>query len=613
MKKNFAFLALGALFYVIGILTQFYLENINLSLAFYILSYLIVGHRVLYSAVLSISRGAIFSEFFLMSLATLGAFFLGEYPEAVAVMLFYRIGEIFEDYAVGKSRKSITDIMAIRPDLAHVKRENGVESVNPGEVKIGEIIIVHAGERIPLDGVVCSGRANLDTSALTGEALPQAVSENEEILSGTLNLDGVLEITVTKAFSDSTVNRILDMVEMASMRKSKKEQFITRFARYYTPVVVIGAVLLALVPNFFTGFMMWEEWLYRALVFLVVSCPCALVVSIPLSFFGGIGGASKKGILVKGSNYLEALAELDTLVFDKTGTLTKGELKVSEVLAKNCSKEDLLAFAGAMEVHSKHPLALALVEYCQKEEAFKQVTNLVELSGRGLSGEVDGQKVLCGNALLMRENQVEDFADNCRDTAIHIAVEGRYYGSITFTDTLKEEASSALNTLKKLGVGTLVLLTGDKLSVAEDLKKTLPLDEVYGNLLPTDKLAHVERMLGQKSSGTLGFVGDGINDAPVLARADVGIAMGAMGSDAAIEASDVVIMDDNLTRLAQGIAIARKTVTIAKQNIVFAIGVKVGVLILSVFGLANLWMGVFADVGVTVLAILNAFRSLYQK
>lgn len=613
MKKNFAFLALGALFYVIGILTQFYLENINLSLAFYILSYLIVGHRVLYSAVLSISRGAIFSEFFLMSLATLGAFFLGEYPEAVAVMLFYRIGEIFEDYAVGKSRKSITDIMAIRPDLAHVKRGEVVSSVKPGEVQIGEVIVVYAGERIPLDGVVLSGRANLDTSALTGEALPQAISENEEILSGTLNLDGVLEITVTKAFSDSTVSRILDMVEVASMRKSKKEQFITRFARYYTPVVVIGAVLLALVPNFFTGFTMWQDWLYRALVFLVVSCPCALVVSIPLSFFGGIGGASKKGILVKGSNYLEALAELDTLVFDKTGTLTEGELKVNEVLAKNASKEDLLAFACAMEAHSKHPLALALVDYCQSETAIKPVTNLVELSGRGLSGEVDGQKVLCGNALLMEENQVEDFTDNCRNTAIHVAVDGKYYGSITFTDTLKEEAQSALNYLKQLGVGTLVLLTGDKSSVAEDLKQMLPLDEVHGDLLPTDKLAHVERMLGQKGKGTLGFVGDGINDAPVLARADVGIAMGAMGSDAAIEASDVVIMDDNLTRLAQGIAIARKTVTIAKQNIVFAIGIKVGVLILSVFGLANLWMGVFADVGVTVLAILNAFRSLYQK
>ena len=613
MKKNFAFLALGALFYVIGILTQFYLENINLSLAFYILSYLIVGHRVLYSAVLSISRGAIFSEFFLMSLATLGAFFLGEYPEAVAVMLFYRIGEIFEDYAVGKSRKSITDIMAIRPDLAHVKRGEVVSSVKPGEVQIGEVIVVYAGERIPLDGVVLSGRANLDTSALTGEALPQAISENEEILSGTLNLDGVLEITVTKAFSDSTVSRILDMVEVASMQKSKKEQFITRFARYYTPVVVIGAVLLALVPNFFTGFTMWQDWLYRALVFLVVSCPCALVVSIPLSFFGGIGGASKKGILVKGSNYLEALAELDTLVFDKTGTLTKGELKVNEVLAKNASKEDLLAFAYAMEAHSKHPLALALVDYCQSETAIKPVTNLVELSGRGLSGEVDGQKVLCGNALLMEENQVEDFSDNCRHTAIHVAVDGQYYGSITFTDTLKEEAQSALNYLKQLGVGTLVLLTGDKSSVAEDLKQMLPLDEVHGDLLPTDKLAHVERMLGQKGKGTLGFVGDGINDAPVLARADVGIAMGAMGSDAAVEASDVVIMDDNLTRLAQGIAIARKTVTIAKQNIALAIGIKVGVLILSVFGLANLWMGVFADVGVTVLAILNAFRSLYQK
>ena len=587
MKKNFAFLALGALFYVIGILTQFYLENINLSLAFYILSYLIVGHGVLYSAVLSISRGAIFSEFFLMSLATLGAFFLGEYPEAVAVMLFYRIGEIFEDYAMGKSRKSITDIMAIRPDLAHVKRGEVVSLVKPGEVQIGEVIVVYAGERIPLDGVVLSGRANLDTSALTGEALPQAISENEEILSGTLNLDGVLEITVTKAFSDSTVSRILDMVEVASMQKSKKEQFITRFARYYTPVVVIGAVLLALVPNFFTGF--------------------------TLSFFGGIGGASKKGILVKGSNYLEALAELDTLVFDKTGTLTKGELKVNEVLAKNASKEDLLTFACAMEAHSKHPLTLAIVDYCQSETAFQPVTNVVELSGRGLSGEVDGQKVLCGNALLMEENQVEDFSDNCRHTAIHVAVDGQYYGSITFTDTLKEEAQSALNYLKQLGVGTLVLLTGDKSSVAEDLKQMLPLDEVHGDLLPTDKLAHVERMLGQKGKGTLGFVGDGINDAPVLARADVGIAMGAMGSDAAVEASDVVIMDDNLTRLAQGIAIARKTVTIAKQNIVFAIGIKVGVLILSVFGLANLWIGVFADVGVTVLAILNAFRSLYQK
>ena len=608
--KRYGILLSAVILYCFGLALQH--TQIYASLAVFVVAYLLVGYGVLKAAFSSMLKRQVFNEYLLMSLATFGAFFLGEYPEAVAVMLFYNIGELFEDYAVGKSRKSIAEIMAIRPEMATVKRDGELVEVDPDDVLIDDIIVVRAGERIPLDGIVIKGSANIDTSALTGESLPRVISENEEILSGSLNMDALLEIRVTKLFEDSTISRILDMVEMAAMRKSKREQFITKFAKYYTPVVVIGAVLLAIVPNFFTGFTMWQDWLYRSLVFLVVSCPCALVVSVPLSFFGGIGGASKKGILVKGSNYLEVLADIDTIVFDKTGTITTGVLEVSEVLAKNVSKERLLDLMCAIEAHSTHPLARAVVSY-HSSQLTEEITNISEIGGRGLTGYLDGKIILCGNAFLMQENHI-DFSDNHDDTSIHLAYDGNYYGVVTFQDTLKEEAKSALRKLKKLGVKQTVMLTGDKTSVAQKYQTLLGLDKVYGDLLPTDKLSHVETLLKEKNGkGHLAFVGDGINDAPVLARADLGVAMGAIGSDAAVEASDVVIMDDNLSRLAEGIEIARKTVLIAKENTFFAIGIKIGVLLLSVFGLANLWLGVFADVGVTVLAVLNALRSLYTK
>lgn len=609
--KKYLNLALGISFYLIALYTTKILDKEFLGLGFFILSYLIVGYSVLYHAYLSIKEGEVFSEHLLMALATVGAFLLKEYPEAVAVMLFYNIGEIFEGYAVGKSRKSIAEIMSIRPDKARVFRDGKMVELSPEEVSLGERLIVRAGERIPLDGKVLEGSANIDTSALTGESLPVVINQGDEILSGSLNLDGALEIEVTKSFEASTVNRILEMVELASMRKSKREQFITRFARYYTPVVVIGALVLATVPNFFTGFNMWQDWLYRALVFLVVSCPCALVVSVPLSFFGGIGGASKKGILVKGSNYLEALAEVDTLVFDKTGTITKGSLEVESILAKNCSKERLLELMALIEAHSNHPLAKALLHYYNKSSDTTLVTEVVEIGGRGLKGILDGEVLLCGNESLLSEHHI-DVELPLENTCIHLAYQGEYLGAVTFSDVLKPEAKEALTRLRSQNIKKLVMLTGDKTKVAQSFKPALGFDSVYGDLLPQDKLRLVESLLEEKPKA-LAFVGDGINDAPVLARADVGIAMGAMGSDAAIEASDVVIMDDNLMSLSEGIEIAKKTVRIAKQNTFFAIGIKVGVLVLSIFGFANLWLGVFADVGVTVLAVLNALRALSSK
>lgn len=609
--KRYINLILGILFYISALVVSYFIDREMLGLILFISSYLLVGYSVIYSAYLSIKEGEIFSEYFLMTLATLGAFLLQEYPEAVAVMLFYKIGELFENYAVGKSRKSIAEIMAIRPEMARVIHNGQVLTLSPEKVTLGEHILVHAGERVPLDGIVLEGSAHLDSSALTGESLPIVVEKGSEILSGTLNLDGVLEIEVTKVFAESTVNRILDMVELASMRKSKREQFITKFARYYTPVVVIGAVLLATVPNFFTGFTMWQEWLYRSLIFLVVSCPCALVVSVPLSFFGGIGGASKRGILVKGSNYLEALAEVDSMVFDKTGTITKGILEVESILPQGVSQEALLELMAEIEFHSNHPLAKAVLNRYEKGLEKSRVINVSEIGGRGLKGLLDGADILCGNEALMRENHIKVMTP-LENTCIHLAYKGEYLGAVTFSDQLKPEAKEALLQLKASGVKNLVMLTGDKTAVAQSFKDVLGFNRVYGDLLPGDKLTHVEALLKQ-NRGTLAFVGDGINDAPVLARADLGIAMGAMGSDAAIEASDIVIMDDNLNRLAEGIGIAKKTVCIAKQNTVLAIGIKVGVLILSIFGLANLWLGVFADVGVTVLAVLNALRSLSSK
>lgn len=609
--KRYANLILGGLLYLAALIVTYLYREAGIGLGLFIASYLLVGYSVLYSAYLSIKEGEVFSEYFLMALATIGAFLLKEYPEAVAVMLFYNIGEVFEHYAVGKSRKSIAEMMAIRPEVARVIHNDEVLMLSPDEVKLGEVLLVHAGERIPLDGKIIKGSANLDTSALTGESLPIVVEASDEVLSGSLNLDGVLEIEVTKAFEDSTVNRILDMVELASMRKSKREQFITKFARYYTPVVVIGALLLATVPNFFTGFSMWQDWLYRALIFLVVSCPCALVVSVPLSFFGGIGGASKRGILVKGSNYLEALAEVDTMVFDKTGTITKGILAVESLLPQKIEEETLLELVALIESYSNHPLAKAVLACYGKKVDKSRITSVTEVGGRGLKGLLDGEVILCGNAAFMAENEIRDVIP-LENTCIHLAYRGEYLGAITFSDQLKKEAKSTLKALKASGIKSLVMLTGDKNEVAQSFKQSLGFDEVYGDLLPGDKLFHVERLLEAKKT-TLAFIGDGINDAPVLARADIGIAMGAMGSDAAIEASDVVIMDDNLTHLEEGIKIAKKTVTIAKQNTIFAIGIKVGVLLLSVFGLANLWLGVFSDVGVTVLAVLNALRSLSNQ
>ena len=580
----------------------------------FLVPYLIVGYDVLIEAVSGIFRGAFLDENFLMAIATVGAFAIGEYTEAVGVMLFYKVGETFEQYAVGKSRKSIAELMNIRPDYANVLIEGEIVVKDPEEVGIGSKIIVKPGEKVPLDGIVIKGTSYMDTSALTGESVPRSVAEGDEVLSGCINTEGLLEIEVTKEFGDSTVSKILDMVENASNKKSNSENFISRFAAVYTPVVVISAVILALLPPLLIPGQSFSLWLYRALSFLVVSCPCALVISIPLSFFGGIGGASRAGVLVKGSNYLEALAKTETVVFDKTGTLTKGVFAVRDVCpAGDFSREELLTLAALAENYSDHPISKSLRLAAGEPDA-ASVTDAKEIAGHGVEAIVGGKKVLAGNHRLMEREKVEYIPAKAWGTVVYVAVDGSYAGHIIISDEIKADAAAAVKALRQSGVAETVLLTGDIKENAEAVQRELGIDRLHAGLLPGDKVAKLEEILKNKSpKATVAFVGDGINDAPVLARADVGIAMGAMGSDAAIEAADIVIMTDEPSKISTAIKIARRTLSICRQNIVFAIGIKVLVLVLTAFGFTNMWAAVFADVGVAVLAILNSMRTLKKE
>ena len=580
----------------------------------YLIPYGIIGWDVLWRAIRNIKNGQVFDENFLMAVATVGAFGCGEYPEAVAVMLFYQVGELFQSVAVDRSRKSIAALMDIRPDYANIERDGELVQVDPEEVAVGDTIIVKAGERVPLDGTVLEGTSSLDTAALTGESLPRDVQAGDEVVSGCVNLTGLLHVKVNKPFGESTVAKILDLVENSSSKKAKAENFITKFARYYTPTVVFAALALAVLPPLL-GLGPWLMWVQRALNFLVVSCPCALVISIPLSFFGGIGGASKQGILVKGGNYLEALAKADIVVFDKTGTLTKGTFEVTAVHPQQVSEGELLELAALAERFSDHPISRSIQAACQSAPDPNRVTDAKEIAGHGVQAVVDGKTVLAGNQKLMDQFHIP-FEGACHHvgTIIHVAVDGVYLGHIVISDQVKEGAKETLRDLKAAGVRKTVMLTGDSQAVGQAVARQLGLDEVHAELLPGDKVDQVERLLQSKGpKEQLVFVGDGINDAPVLSRADIGVAMGAMGSDAAIEAADIVLMDDDLKKLPVAVRIARKTLRIVRENIVFALTVKFLVLILSAVGVANMWWAVFADVGVSVIAILNSMRMLNAK
>ena len=582
--------------------------------ALFLPAYFVIGWDVLWRAVRNIAHGQVFDENFLMALATVGAFCTGffgqgEYPEAVFVMLFYQVGELFQSYAVGKSRKSIASLMDIRPDYANVERDGKLLQVDPEEVAVGDTITVKAGEKIPLDGLVLEGQSLVDTAALTGESVPRQVRPGDSVISGCVNQNGLLRVQVTKAFGESTVQKILDLVENASSKKAKAENFITKFARYYTPVVVFCALALAVVPPLFVGD--WTGWVQKALIFLVVSCPCALVISVPLSFFGGIGGASRQGILVKGGNYLEVLADTELVVFDKTGTLTKGVFQVTAIHPEGVSQQELLELAALAESYSDHPISRSLKEAWGKALDTARVGQVEELSGRGVRAQVDGKEVWAGHGKLMEEIGLAYRPSGQVGTVVHVAAEGRYLGYILIADEVKPDAKEAIAALKAQGVKKTVLLTGDAKDVGEAVAQELGLDEAYTQLLPGDKVERVEALLQETSpKGKLAFVGDGINDAPVLSRADIGIAMGALGSDAAIEAADLVLMDDKPSKIAKAMEISKRTLRIVRQNIVFALAVKLLVLMLTPFGLANLWEAVFADVGVMVLAILNASRAL---
>ena len=580
------------------------------KLVLFLIPYAVIGWDVLWKAIRNIAHGQVFDENFLMAIATVGAFALGEYPEGVAVMLFYQVGELFQSYAVGRSRQSIAALMDIRPDYANIEQDGKLVQVDPEDVAVGDTIVIKAGEKIPLDGVVLEGSSAVDTAALTGESLPRDVDPGDDVVSGCINQSGLLKVRVTKVFGESTVAKILDLVENSSSKKARAENFITRFARYYTPVVVIGAVLLAVLPPLLFGGD-WSDWLQRALIFLVISCPCALVISVPLSFFGGIGGASKQGILVKGSNYLEALAKTETVVFDKTGTLTKGTFQVTAVHPDRISEGELLELAAMAESYSEHPISRSLREAYQKPVDASRVTDVEEISGHGVRAKVDGHDVYAGNGKWM--DRIGASWRNCHrtGTVVHVAVDGEYAGHIVISDAVKPDAAAAIEALKREGVKKTVMLTGDVKAVGEAVAREIGIDEVHAELLPGDKVDQVERLLKNTSGkGKLAVVGDGINDAPVLSRADIGIAMGGLGSDAAIEAADIVLMDDKPSKLAVAVRISRKTLRIVRQNIVFALGIKLLFLALGAFGMANMWEAVFADVGVSVLAILNASRAL---
>lgn len=584
-----------------------------IRLALFLLPYGVIGWDVLWKAARNIAHGQVFDENFLMALATVGAFFVGEYPEGVAVMLFYQVGELFQAYAVGKSRKSISALMDIRPDYANIEKDGNLIQVDPEEVHTGDVIVVKAGERIPLDGVVVEGTSSVNTAALTGESLPRDVSPGEEVWSGCINVNGLLRIRATKEFGESTVSKILDLVENSSAKKAKAENFITKFARWYTPLVVLAAALLAIVPPLVAGGE-WSDWIHRALIFLVISCPCALVISIPLGFFGGIGGASKCGILVKGGNYLEALSKTQIVVFDKTGTLTHGSFRVTAVHPDQVSEEQLLELAALAESYSDHPISRSLRQAYHREPDTSRVSDVEEISGQGVRARVDGRRVCAGNGKLMDAAGAKWHDCHLTGTVVHVAVDGDYAGHIVISDEIKPDSAQAIAQLKNQGVRKTVMLTGDAKAVGEHVAQQLGLDQVYTGLLPADKVDRVETLLKEtESGGKLAFVGDGINDAPVLSRADIGIAMGGLGSDAAIEAADVVLMDDKPSKIAVAIEISRKTLRIVRQNIVFALGVKALVLILGAAGMANMWEAVFADVGVSVLAILNASRALRMQ
>ena len=609
LTKNFGRIIIGGLLFSVGFIITF--ESSFTNLCFYLTAYFIVGGDVVLRAVRNILRLQIFDENFLMFIATVGAFLIGEYPEAVGVMLFYQIGELFQGYAVDKSRKSIAELMNIRPDYANLKTADEIKKVDPDDVLVGDEIIIRPGERIPLDAIVTSGSSLVDTSSLTGEAVPRDAAVGSELLSGCINLSGLLTARVTKEFGDSTVSKILDLVENATAKKSKSENFITKFARIYTPAVVILAAMLAFIPPLTFSEAPLTEWIFRALTFLVISCPCALVISVPLSFFGGIGGASRQGILVKGGNYLEALAKTETVIFDKTGTLTKGVFDVQEIVAQAMEPEELLELAALAESHSNHPISLSVQRAYGKTIDIEKVTDVKEIAGLGVQAVIAGKVVLAGNAKLMKEHGVGYEEPLTAGTIVHIASAGNYAGYIVIADQLKPDAAKTIKLLRSEGIKQTVMLTGDQKSVGELVAKKLGINHVYTELLPADKVRKLEEiMLVRSRNGKVAFVGDGVNDAPVLARADIGIAMGGLGSDAAIEAADVVIMTDEPAKIVTAIKIAKRTVRIAKQNIVFALSVKAAVLVLGALGLANMWAAVFADVGVSVIAILNAIRVL---
>ena len=612
MKKKLYKIIISAILFIIALIVPF--QNVWINRLFYLLSYIIVGFEILKKAFRNIKRGKVFDENFLMSIATIGAFAIQEFPEAVAVMLFYQIGELFQDYAVDKSRKSISSLMNLRPDYANVLRNDKEEKIDPDEVKIDEIIIVKPGEKIPLDGLVVEGNSFIDTKALTGEPTPKRVSTGDEILSGCINLEGILKIQVKKEYDESTVSKILELVENASSKKSKSEKFITKFAKYYTPIVVIIAVVLAIVPPLIIKDATFTDWLYRALSFLVVSCPCALVISIPLSFFGGIGGASKNGILIKGSNYLEALANLETVVFDKTGTLTEGSFTVQKINSIGISEEELIEIAAYAEWYSNHPIAKSVKQEYNKNVEKVKIKDVKEVTGKGIVASIDEKQVLVGNEKLMQEYSINYEKSKEIGTILYIAIDNNFSGTVLISDRIKDDSIKCIELIKANGIKKTIMLTGDKKEIAEHISKELGIDTVHSELLPDEKVKKMEELLKNKTQNKkIAFVGDGINDAPVLAIADIGIAMGGLGSDSAIEAADIVIMNDEPSKISTAIKISKKTMKIVRENIIFAITVKILVLILSAFGVATMWEAVFADVGVAIIAILNSLRMLNKK
>ena len=611
MKKKSFKIIISLILFLIAMIINFNNELINKVI--FIVAYIIVGLEIVRKALRNIFRGKVFDENFLMTVATVGAFGIGEFPEAVAVMLFYQVGELFQSYAVDKSRKSIASLMDIRPDYANIEKDGNVLKVDPDDVNIGDIIIIKPGEKVPLDGIVIEGNTSIDTKALTGESLPREIVPGDEILSGSINISGLVKVKVSKEYGESTVSKILDLVENASSKKSKSENFITKFAKYYTPVVVIIAILLVLVPVIFFGGE-FSDWIYRALSFLVVSCPCALVISIPLSFFGGIGGASKMGILIKGSNYLEAIASTEIIVFDKTGTLTEGIFEVQKINPKDIDENDLIETAAYAECYSNHPISISVKRAYGKQIDKSKIKSTEELSGRGIVAIINEKTVLVGNEKLLNENNIEFEKNNDIGTILYVAIDKKYVGNIVIADKIKEDAKDSIMSLKKSNIKQAVMLTGDRKAVGENVAGILGIDKVYTELLPDGKVEKVEELLKEKSEkGKLAFVGDGINDAPVLALADIGIAMGGLGADSAIEAADIVLMTDEPSKIVDTIRLSKKTMKIVKENIIFAISIKVLVLILSAIGISTMWEAVFADVGVSIIAILNALRVLNVK